>query len=349
MYSNLSAAESLEGMILNNRWRVIKRIIPKKNSTGGYFSVCYEVEDNNKKAFLKALNFSSFFNLANGNIVDSIKQMTDSYTYERDLLYRCRDNSLSKVSIVIDEGVVKVPDFEIISNVPFLVFDMAEGDIRNTIDFTNDIDYAWKIKSLHNICVGLKQLHGVRIGHQDLKPSNILLFENSMVSKIGDLGRSLCQDIQAPHHGDKFVGDINYSPPEYLYGYIESDWNTKVKTTDFYLFGSMVTFYFTGVNMTTLLLKNTPKDFKFQNWGADYQSVLPYLKDVFQNAIEEFKRAVNDDLLKEDLAKIVNYCCNPDPNERGHKSLNLKTKLDFEKTISNLDLIYRKLIYKVEK
>ena len=67
------------------------------------------------------------------------------------------------------------------------------------------------------MAVGLKQLHGIKISHQDLKPSNVLLYNEGFVSKIGDLGRSLCADIDAPHdNGINFPGDFTYAPPEYL-------------------------------------------------------------------------------------------------------------------------------------
>ncbi|KFF73703.1 hypothetical protein HX13_17950 [Chryseobacterium sp. P1-3] len=342
MYTTQSAAESLEGLILNDKWKVIKRIIPTKNNTGGYFSVPYIVEDDNGTAFLKAIDFNAFFNSGKKSIVDSIKEMTDAYTYERDLLYRCKKNSLSKVSIIIDEGEIELDNFTVINKVPYLVFNMADGDIRSVIDFSSNVDLSWKIKSLHNIVVGLKQLHNIKIGHQDIKPSNILLFEDKKVSKIGDLGRSLCQEIAAPHDFGGFVGDRKYSPPEYYYGYIHTEWDLRVKSTDFYLFGSMITFYFTGLNMTTLLFNNTPKQFWPQNWGDNFSSVLPYLVNSFQNALKEFKDSIDDDFLKEELTKIVEYCCHPNPHLRGHRNSKGEYKLDFQKTVSKLDLIHKK-------
>jgi serine/threonine protein kinase len=348
MYTSLSAAESLEGLKINDRWNVVKRIIPNKKNTGGCFSAAYVVEDENGIAFLKAIDFNAFFNSGKKNVVDAIKEMTDAYTYERDLLYRCKKNSLSKVSVIIDEGIIELDSFTIINKVPYLVFDMADGDIRTVIDFTSSIDYCWKIKSLHSIAVGLKQLHGIKIGHQDIKPSNILLFDDKKISKIGDLGRSLCKDLSAPHDFGGFVGDPNYSPPEYYYGITHTDWDFRVKSTDFYLFGSMITFYFSALNMTTLLFQNTHKSFWPQSWGGDYSSVLPYLVDSFQKAMLEFQDSIDDDLLKRELKKIVEYCCHPDPKMRGHKDTTGKQILDLHRTISKLDLLHKHLLYKVK-
>ncbi|WP_332032774.1 protein kinase domain-containing protein [Kaistella sp.] len=347
MYTTKSAAESLEGITINNKWKVIKRILPEKKNTGGCFSAAYVVEDEDGIAFLKAIDFNAFFS-GKGNVVDTMKKMTDAYTYERDLLHRCRKNSLSKISMIIDEGEVELDDFGVINKVPYLVFHMADGDIRTVIDFSSNVDLCWKLKSLHDICVGLKQLHGVKIGHQDIKPSNILLFDDKKVSKIGDLGRSLCQEISAPHDFGGFVGDPNYSPPEYYYGFTHTDWNLRVKSTDFYLFGSMITFYFSGLNMTTLLLQNTSKEFWPGKWGGDYTTVLPYLLDSFQKAIIEFKSSIEDDKLREELPKIVEYCCHPNPSLRGYKGPKGVHQLDFQRTISKLDLLHKQLLYKVK-
>ena len=46
-----------------------------------------------------------------------------------------------------------------------------------------------RYKIIKGICDGLKYLHGERIFHLDLKPSNILL-DKDMVPKIADFGLS---------------------------------------------------------------------------------------------------------------------------------------------------------------
>lgn len=46
------AAESLEGRVLKNGWRVNKKIEPKPGSSGGFFSVCYLVSNGEKEARL---------------------------------------------------------------------------------------------------------------------------------------------------------------------------------------------------------------------------------------------------------------------------------------------------------
>jgi len=160
------------------------------------------------------------------------------------------------------------------------------------------------LKSLHDVAVGLKQLHGVEIGHQDLKPSNVLLYKKGIISKIGDLRRSLCWDITAPHEdGGNFPGDFAYAPPEFLYRFIEPDFNLRVRATDMYLLGSLVVFYFTGANMTALIAKNMDVNFRWDKWGGSFFEVKDYLIDGFYKALKEFKSSISN----ADLAAIFTH------------------------------------------
>ncbi|WP_118952192.1 protein kinase domain-containing protein [Taibaiella helva] len=340
-----SAAYDLVGRKLKNDWTVIKRIEQPLGSTGGFFSVCYIVEREGVTAFLKALNFQSFFQMHPGrSIVQILNEQTNAYQFEKDLLTKCKNSRLSKISMILDEGEENIEGY-IIGNVPYLIFEMAEGDIRSHLNFSRDVDVVWKLKSLHNVAVGLNQLHSVEIGHQDLKPSNILLYDNKELSKIGDLGRSLCRDIPAPHDdGNGFTGDINYAPPEFLYGYIEPNWNKRVKATDLYLFGSLIVFYFTGATMTSLISKNMNIDFRWDKWSGDYWDVKDYLINSFYVGIKEFKSCLSNKKLADELGTVLEYCCFPYPDKRGHpKNTTVsRNQYDFERIVSTFDLFMRR-------
>lgn len=345
-----NAAHSLEGLTLKTGWKVKKKIEKSPGDSGSFFSVCYIVEKDNSEAFLKALNFYAFFQLFKGkSIVDIIHEQTQAFQYEKDLLEMCKNKRLTKVSIIIDEGEEFLDNYAI-PNVPYLIFELADGDIRKHIDFSIKMDIAWKLKSLHDVAVGLKQLHGIQIGHQDLKPSNILLYNNLETSKITDLGRSLCAEIQAPHEKDgDFPGDFSYAPPEFLYRYIIPDWDIRIRATDIYMFGSLVVFYFTGANMTALIGKNIDPTFKWTNWNGSFNDVKSYLTNGFYLALAEFGNMIVNQELKSELTQIVEYCCFPIPEKRGHpKSLTSsprKSQFEFERIVSKFDLLSKKAIY----
>ena len=143
-----NAANALVGRQLKNGWKVTKRIEPKESSTGGFFSVCYIVSKDNKEAFLKALNFNAFFQLFRGkSVIEIIAEQTKAYQFEKELLLKCRNSKLSKVSLIIDEGEEFLDGF-VISSVPYLIFEMASGDVRSFMNFSKDIVHVvWKLKS----------------------------------------------------------------------------------------------------------------------------------------------------------------------------------------------------------
>ena len=219
-------------------------------STGGCFSVCYIVEDiKGKKAFLKALDFSKAFKEIDP--IFALKILTEAYYFEREVLTKCRNEKLDHVVLAIDDGIVRFSDGGV---VPYLIFELADGDVRRQASVSEQFSIAWSLRSLHHIAVGLKQLHGQGIAHQDLKPSNVLVF-NGDTSKIGDFGRSAYKGHAPPHENNPIPGDPTYAPPELLYGYMNSDWNSRRFGCDAYLLGSMTIFFFLGVGATTLILK----------------------------------------------------------------------------------------------
>lgn len=346
----VTAAHSLVGQVLNEKWEVLKKIDSYPGSTGGFFSVCYEVRnvETGMIAFLKALNFEAFFQMFPGkNVVEILYEQTQAYKYERDILLLCKSKRLSKVATILDEGECYLSSFTI-SNVPFLVFELAEMDVRHKLSFARSLDTAWKLQSLHDIAVGLRQLHSTKITHQDLKPSNILLYHDSTISKIGDLGRSLCESIHAPHDNGSFTGDFRYAPPELLYGYYLEDSSIRKYATDCYLFGSMIVFYFIGLNMTTLLAKNINSEFKWTKWRGAYKEVLAYVLEAFSLSMIEFKSQIENETLKEELGLMIEYLCFPVPEKRGHpRSLILRgNQFSLERFITRLDYLSKKAKYK---
>ncbi len=137
-----NAAYALEGRTLKNDWKVIKQIPSRPGSTGGFFSVCYIVNNGEEEAFLKAINFQAFFQLFRGkSIIEIINEQTNAFKYEKELLQRCKNNRLSKVSLILDEGEEYVDEFTI-PNVPYLIFEMADGDIRSHMSFGKDVELA---------------------------------------------------------------------------------------------------------------------------------------------------------------------------------------------------------------
>lgn len=105
------------------------------------------------------------------------------------------------------EGSLPIP-------LPFIMFELADGDVRKVIAKASQIDDAWRFNVLHDVAVGLQQLHSKKIAHQDLKPSNVLLFDaEKRGAKIGDLGRASIMGTGASHDQMTIAGAKSYAPP----------------------------------------------------------------------------------------------------------------------------------------
>jgi eukaryotic-like serine/threonine-protein kinase len=345
-----NAAHNLLGHTLGTGWKVIEKITKPIGSTGSFFSVCYKVEKDDEICFLKAFDFAKFQMISDmedpgRSRVDIIGDMIKAYQYERDLSELCRNRHVTKVAFVKEAGEETVNGFTY-SFVPYLIFDLADGDVRSQLSFTNKLDFAWKMGSLHDIAVGLKQLHYIDVSHQDLKPSNLLLFNKK--TKLGDLGRALCKELNdGPYRGRAFTGDNNYAPPEIMYGYFDADWYKRVYATDCYLLGSMVVFYIAGISMSALLMSNIPENFRVDKWRGGFEEVKPYILDAFTKSLCEFEKNIDNDFFRKELKQIVEHLCYPMPEKRGHPKniITQGSNFNLERFVSKFDYLHEKAEY----
>lgn len=348
-----NAAHSLEGVTLTTGWIVKEKISKGPNQSGANFSVGYIVNKDGKDCFMKAYDFAGFLAASparanGGNTMDILQEMTVAYKYEKDLSEHCKNKHVTKVSFVTEHGEEIRNGFSI-PMVPYLIFELADGDIRATIDFSDKLNYAWRLKSLHDIAVGLKQLHAIDVSHQDLKPSNILVFNEE--SKLCDLGRSVCNDIDGPYSKWCFSGDNTYAPPEIWYGYYDSDWKRRSFAADCFMLGSLISFYFSGLPMSTLLSNHIPRSYHWTNWNGEYSEIVPYLEDAFSRALLDFDLSVNSLEINKELRQLVEQLCNPIIEKRGHPR-NISSRgnsYNLERFISKLDLLRLKLEISIKK
>jgi serine/threonine protein kinase len=341
-----NAAHHLLGRTLTSGWNVIEKLSKPTSATGSFFSVCYKVEKDEQICFLKAFDLGRFnqLKLPGQSIVDVMSEMLDAYRYERDLSALCKHGHVTKVAFVLDSGEEELLEHNAFV-VPYLIFDLADGDVRSRMDFSQDLDVAWRLKSLHDMAVGLKQLHKIGVSHQDVKPSNVLLFDKA--TKLGDLGRSVCDQMEGPHSDQDFSGDYNYAPPEIMYRYSVQDWHGRVKATDCYLLGSMIVYYFCGVSMSALLMKHVPEAFRWERWRGHSADVMPYLVEAFSHALEEFRTHVKTDALRDELSSLLEHLCDPRPERRGHPKTIASTasNYDLERFVARFDLLYTRFQY----
>jgi len=332
-------AQELEGIVLNDRWKVLTKIVRPPEATGGHFSVGYIIEDTSgHKAFLKALDFSKA--LEEEDPAKHLQMMTEAFNFEKEILRQCKDHRLSHVVLAIDEGTIRLPDCT--NPVQFLIFDLAESDIRSLQKVGQAFDLAWTLRSLHQIAVALWQLHGIEIAHQDLKPSNILVYKDDHL-KVADVGRAECKAMTAPHSDLAIPGARSYAPPEFLYHEISSDWECRRFGCDLYHLGSMVVFFFCGMQMTAILKTKIHPNHIWDIWRGSYREVLPYVRDAFERALEQIEVDIPKDI-RTGVITTIRQLCEPDPNLRGHPDnrIGYSNRYSVERFISFFDLNARK-------
>ncbi len=104
----MTASSKLQGLVLDDGWKIVTALIRPAGSTGGMFSNSYLAEKDGRTAFLKAFDFSDAFQPG----VDTLKELgilTASYEHERNVLEHCRGRRMSHVTLAVAHGHVEVP------------------------------------------------------------------------------------------------------------------------------------------------------------------------------------------------------------------------------------------------
>jgi serine/threonine protein kinase len=306
-------------MTLNDRWEVIHRETRGSTQTGSFFSVGYKVRDkrDGREAFLKALNFDAA--LREPDPARAMFAMTEQFTFEKDLLEFCKGQSLSRIVRAVDHGIVHLGSGAA-DIVQFIVFEPADGDLRKLISGFREIELSWTISVVHQAAVGMKQLHGQQIAHQDLKPSNILSFGGRVDTKLADLGCASRSGHYSPRDGIKIPGARPYAAPELIYGQLDKDWQVRRLAPDLFQLGSIICFMYTGHTMLALLLDHLPAKFRPKLFGGDYAGTFAdakaFLEDAYSQLLEDNAQPFEDECSKE-MFSMMTRLCNPDPLARG--------------------------------
>ena len=340
-------AMRLEGLTLEGGWKVIKRIDPASTDTGGHFSVAYKVEDvNGKGAFLKALDFSRA--LQSSDPARELQAMLEAYNFERDLLKKCKDHRLSKIIMPLADGKVEVPgEVTDLRFVMYLIFELADGNVRQFYNLSQNIDLAWCLRSLHNTAVALQQLHSRSVAHQDLKPSNILVFAQEREFKVSDLGRASDQFTPCDNDKRPVAGDMGYAPLELFYGYSVTNEFYRRYGVDMYHLGSLIFFYFVDISATQAIKVKLCGHAGPPLTNNNFKNDLPYIRKAFSEAVKELEGNIRPKAgkLTDEIISMVTELCEPDPEKRGHPKNRNTNPYGLERYISGLDVLASKAEY----
>jgi serine/threonine protein kinase len=346
----VSPAEELLGSELDDGWRVVGKYERDQRSTGGNFCVGYRVEHpDGRKGFCKALDYFGALMRA-GDPAIALEAMTASFNFERDILRKCDEFGMSRVIRILDSGTVR-PEGSAFP-VSYLIFEFAEFDTRKELDEVNDLEAALRLRTLHHVATGLKQLHTFRIAHQDLKPSNVLIVESCVEHrncKLGDLGRATDAQVSAAHDDFAIAGDPSYAPPEQLYNATPVDFGPRRFACDLYHLGSLAMFMFTSLPMNAHLAQHLHPSHKWTVWTGSYDEVMPYVQAAFGESLAALQEQCPP-AIADRLTTLVRYLCEPDPLRRGHPSQtrNGANPYALERIVTELDLLARRAGMRVQ-
>lgn len=320
---------TLPGQTINDRWIVgTRKKTTDPNATGGFFSITFDCTDKEtgKPAFLKVVDvFGAIQRYGRDGMstADVLVKIGQEHQFESSLMDECREARLRRVVIALDSGDTNVKGHN--GPVMFLVFELAKGDthrIKDTIPELSAKKHSdkWWLDTLHCVATGLNQLHAKMIAHQDVKPSNVLFFEQ-LEAKIADLGRAVKKGVD---NGNMIKnGDISHSPPEIFFDLRSKEWGTRYLAVDLYMLGNLLYFHFSGgVTITTAIFTRMEPQFNpCLVSGLRFEDALPALDEAFGRVLLDFRENLVSYLPKqvaEGLTTILKQLCQPDPEKRGH-------------------------------
>jgi serine/threonine protein kinase len=343
-FDDINASLHLEGVELAGGWTVEKR----RDSADGEFSVSYNViHSSGRRGFLKVLDLVSVF----GDL-EALQLAVNDYLAERDLVLMCGAHKMSRVVVALDHGTIELEGFlPGLSKVHYIVFERAEADLNKTLSGLETTDVAVRLDLLHDLAVGIRQLHSRGIAHQDVKPKNALVFEGELAerehAKVADLGRAFQPTVSTPHDDILVPGDRSFAPPEQLYGHGRPVTNEDRFAADLYQFGSLVCYAFGGVTMNGMLSQRLSPNHHWEIFGDGYFQALPYLQEAFGEVLSSLKASLPQSIQNE-VVPLIAGLCEPDVSRRGHPRARRGggSPLAFERVISDLNLAaYRNRLF----
>lgn len=343
-------AEQLNGLTIGSGW-IVGPVVPRNaGDTGGFFSVGYNcVHKDRRQGFLKALDFSTA--LASPDPISALQAMTAEYEFEREILQICE--SLSRIVVALEFGTHNLGDPARAEIVPYIVFELADGNIRSQSVRAKLSTPTQSMRLFHQVAAGTRQLHSREIAHQDIKPSNVLMFGDGQ-AKLGDLGRSIKRG-RPTAHDNGFPGDRRYAPPECMYDYAHAEFAVRRLSSDLFLLGSIGTFILTGVPFAALLVAEIPSRLHPATWRGPYVQVLPHVRLAYDQALQKLEDALRAQLPAFDgagyggsLMEVFRWLLDPDPLLRGHprtRAMNSSggNPFELERVLTALDVLCGKV------
>ena len=336
-------------------WLVINKI-ENKDTTNKY-ALFYKVSKDGIPAIMKVLNYEKCLDT---NDLDGAKNNEElllreisAFHFESELANQCLGCHMGNVIRYLDSGDLKLADY-VVKNVSYIIYEMSEGKIGDFLKFSSETNFVVdlgmlvdKLKSLHQVTKGIKQLHTNLIAHHNITPQSIEVFKGNTLFKISGLQKSRTRQaiLQSPITAKLFDGDFTFAPPEAYFGYYVSDEMSTYYQVDTYMLGNLIVYYLSLMNITTLISRKCHCSLiEWASKGAKYQQVLPDIINAFYESLDEIKSSICVKELQEPIIKIIEGLCHPDPEKRGYPGgfNKIQKNADLQRVLTRLDVLYQK-------
>ena len=306
--------KALKGQVLPDGWVLRGRRIRSSGATGSCHAVGFTAEHpDGRRAFLKVMDPTPDPTLEGREQLKELERRLAVFIYEGELMEKCLTRRIRRVIRAIGQGSIPVKGFT--NEIHYMLFELADKDLRDHATQQKTLDTALNMRILHQVALAIEALHYNQIAHQDLKPSNVLVFEEE-TAKVGDLGHAHDRGASRPGINGIIAGDPAHAPVEQLYGYKLTEWTTRRLAADLYLLGSLCVFMFTDLSLTAQIDAQLRPEHHWDVWADGYIDVLPYVRDAWDAALEEFSERV-EPCIRDELTALTRYLTNPDPEKRG--------------------------------
>lgn len=319
---------NLVGTELVDGWKIVHEfpratVAPSAEKTGGNFSLsCVaekEVTDKpNQVAFVKVFDFTKA-NAITGDFLMAASLLNTSFKSEVDILDKCMKEGLDRIirkhtsgEIAAIPGVTNYP-------APYIILEHADADLRQVVNNAK-YDIAYKLKVLHDVAVGINQIHSKDISHYDIKPSNVLVLDKAGEgSKIADFGLSIDHKEAGPLARPPVFAKP-YAPPEVAFGVIPVEPVNRNRGIDVYHLGCLTTYLLAGVTPMPHYIAGLEKEMVPSWWGGEgkipYETALPFLVKLHAEFVAVVSESIPEEYRPE-LTKIVTELTHPDYKLRG--------------------------------
>ncbi|MBW7911302.1 MAG: hypothetical protein H3C49_08545 [Alphaproteobacteria bacterium] len=119
---------------------------------------------------------------------------------------------MDKIVHALDYGEAPIVHNSVQDMVFFIIFELADGDARSVVNPDKGYDFIWALGAMHSLAVAVQQLHTKSIAHNDIKPSNLLVFAREG-QKLADMGRATSEQIVSPFALHPHPGDMRGCRP----------------------------------------------------------------------------------------------------------------------------------------